>query len=169
MEAKMQTQIPSALARTTPLTDQPSDGGAVRRTALAALVASVTNLAVFEAAHMLWRVPGEFSMFGLWSVLIATCLVALLAGGTAALLTRVTRRARPIFLALATLGTAISLVGPFQAMRGAIPGMPTATLSTGAAMLALHLLTGGVIAALVLPRLTDGGGSDVRNCARYYV
>ncbi len=66
-----------------------------------------------------------------------------------ALLAYLTRRAVPIFVAAALAFTLLSLMGPLQAMAGAMPGMPVATTATGITMIVMHLVTGGIIAGLL--------------------
>lgn len=145
----------------TALRSKPSEiEGAPRRTfadfavtaALAALLASVIDLVVFWVARWLWDVPAGFSALNPLSIVIVATVGSVVAAVGLIVLVRVMRRARSVFLVLLTLVTLLSLAGPLQALRGGIPNMPPATVATGVTMMFMHLLTGGLIAAVLLVR-----------------
>jgi hypothetical protein len=121
----------------------------VRRTAVAAIVASVADLAVFAAAHGFWGVPGGFGMLNPGSIVVVALAATVIAGAGRAVFRKFTRRARAVFLVALVVATGLSLAGPMQAMAGAIPGMPRASFATGVTMVVLHLVTASVIAGFL--------------------
>lgn len=123
-----------------------------RAAALTAVAAAVANLAVYFASGALWGVPGGFSALNPGSVVATSVVGVVVAALGLVVLARITRRAIPIFMVAAAALTLLSLMGPFQAMVGAMPGMPPATTATGVTMILLHLITGGIIARLLPAR-----------------
>jgi len=128
----------------------------VRRTLVAAVVASAVDLMLFGAANIGWGVPEKFSMLNPVAIVVTTVIAATIAGAGFGVLTRVTHRATPVFRIAMAAVAVLSLAGPRQAMAGAIPGLPRATLATGVTMIALHVLTAGII-AVTIPRPTTRG------------
>ncbi|MGH2355922.1 MAG: DUF6069 family protein [Chloroflexota bacterium] len=118
-----------------------------RSVVLAAITAVAANLLVYFLAGALWGVPGEFVALNPVSIVVTSVGGVAIAALGLAVLARLTRKAIPIFAAAAGVVTLLSLMGPFQAMAGAMPGLPAATTATGITMLLLHILTGGIIAA----------------------
>jgi hypothetical protein len=121
-------------------------------TFLAACAASALDLVVFSVAGALWNVPGPFTMLSPASAVVAATIGAVIAGVGLFVLGRLVRNPAPIFTGLIATATLLSLAGPLSAMSGKVPGMLPATTATGVTMIAMHLLTGGVIAAILLRR-----------------
>lgn len=124
-----------------------------RAAMLTIIVTAVADLVVYFVARALWGVPGEYAAFfnpiaivaaAVMSVVVATIGLAILA--------RLTRRPLRIFIPVAVVVTLLSLAGPLQALGGMMPGMPPATIATAMAMVAMHFITGGVIAGLLPAR-----------------
>ena len=134
-------------------TEAIAPGRLPRAAGLAGVVAVVTDLVVYFVARALWGVPGEYATFFNPIAIVATAAagVAVAAVGLA-ILARLTRRPLRIFVPAAVVVTLLSLAGPLQALAGAMPGMPPATAATGMTMVAMHLVTGGVIAGLLPTR-----------------
>jgi hypothetical protein len=120
----------------------------VRRTGIAAVVASVADLLVFATARAIWGVPHGFVMLNPLSIIVAVVIGAALAGAGIVILQRVTRHVHRVFIVTLAIAAVLSLAGPYQAMAGAIPGLPRATIPTVATMIVLHLLTAVVIASV---------------------
>lgn len=127
-------------------------GQLVVATLVAACAASALDLAVFTLAGALWDVPATFVMLAPASIVVAATVGSFVAGLGVFALRRLSRKPIPIFAGSLGAMTLLSLTGPFMAMAGQIPGMPHATIATGATMVALHLVTGGVMAAMLLRR-----------------
>ena len=124
-----------------------------RAAGLASVVAVVADLVVYFVARALWGVPGEYAAFFNPIAIVATVLVGVVIAVVGlAILARLTRRPLRIFVPAAVVVTLLSLAGPLQALAGAMPGFPAATTATGLAMVAMHLVTGGVIAGLLPAR-----------------
>lgn len=161
----MQTNLPSLSGRAA--TGQPPMdartktiplGLLARAAVVTALVALVSVLIVYVAAGPL-GVPGDYApFFNPATILISVLVSVILATAGLAVLGRVTRRAGTYFRGAAVALTLLSLGGPVQALAGAMPGLAAATAATGAAMIAMHLITGGAIASL-LPALARGGSA----------
>lgn len=125
-------------------------GGLLRAAALSMVVAVVADLAVYFVARALWGVPGEYAAFFTPIAIVATAAVGVVIAAVGlAILGRLTRRPLRIFVPAAVVVTLLSLVGPLQALAGAMPGFPAATTATGMTMIAMHVITGGVIAGLL--------------------
>lgn len=127
-------------------------GSVLRAAVLAAVAVGAANLLVYVVAAAGWGVPGGFTMFTPITITVTSAGGVVIAAVGLVVLVRLTRRAVPIFVAVAVGVTLLSLLGPVQAMGGALPGMPPASTATGITMILLHVLTGGMIAGL-LPRL----------------
>jgi Family of unknown function (DUF6069) len=159
-EAQMQTQS------RTPISAPPENNNDVvkveprapnirrlpRAAALTAVAAVLADLAFYATAGQVWGVPNGFAMLNPIAIVVTVLGGVLLAAIGLAVLARLTPRAVAIFVALAIVVTAVSLIGPLQAMAGAMPGTPPATTATGMSMIVMHLVTGGIIAGL-LPAL----------------
>lgn len=134
-----------------------ADGGAgtiavkrlPRAVALTAGAAVIADLLVYVVASASWGVPSGFAMLSPVSIVVVAFGGVVVAGIGLAALARLTRRASIIFLGVAVIFTLFSLIGPLQALAGAMPGVPAVTPATGATMIVLHLLTGGIIAGLL--------------------
>lgn len=127
-------------------------GGLARAIALAALAAAAVDLLVFGIARASWGVPAGFTALNPASITIAAVAGAVVGGVALYLFVRFTGHAIAVFVASSATVTLLSLGGPLQAMAGAMPGQPAATTATGATMIALHILTAVIIAAVLLSR-----------------
>jgi hypothetical protein len=137
--------------------EQPADtqpgaiafGRLARAAAVTAVAAIAGDLLIYFVGG-LWGVPGEYAAFFNPATIVVSVLagVAVAAGGLA-VLSRLSRRGEAIFRVAAAALTLLSLAGPVQALAGAMPGFAAATLATGVAMIAMHLITGGAIAVLL--------------------
>lgn len=148
----MRTQHAPQLDSPAPVAPAASGGAASitfrnlpRAAALTAVGAAAIDLLVYFAAGAIWAVPGRFTALNPLSIVVASVLGVAVAAVGLAVLARLTRRALSIFTVAGVVVTLVSLAGPFQAMAGAMSGMPQATTATGITMLALHILTGGMI------------------------
>jgi hypothetical protein len=154
MLAKLSSQPRPALAGQRVADAGASAGGGVpRAAALAGVVAVAADLAVYFVARAFWAVPGAYAASFNPRAIVATVVVGVVIAAVGlALLARLARRPLRIFVPGAVAVTLLSLGGPLQALAGAMPGFPAATTATGMTMIAMHLITGGVIAGL-LPAL----------------
>lgn len=158
----MQTNVPSSpghVAAGQPAADAGTKaipfGRLARAAVMTALVALVCDLIVYVAGGP-WGVPGDYApFFNPVMILVSVLIGVVLATFGLAVLSRVTHRADTFFRWAAVALTLLSLAGPVQALAGAMPGIAAATAATGAAMIAMHLITGGAIAGL-LPALARG-------------
>lgn len=117
--------------------------------ALTAGAVVLADLVVYFVAAALWDVPGEFRALTPLAIIATAVSGVVVATAGLIVLARLTRKAVPIFVAAAIVVTLLSLVGPVQALAGAMPGMPRPTTATGITMIVLHLLTGGITAGLL--------------------
>ncbi|MPZ12924.1 MAG: hypothetical protein GEU73_00595 [Chloroflexi bacterium] len=124
-------------------------GRLLRAAALTAAAVAGADIVVYVVAAALWGVPSGFSALNPGSIIMTSVGGVVVAAVGLAALARLTRLAVPLFVAVAAVVTLLSLTGPFQAMAGAMPGLPPATTPTGITMIVLHVFTGGLIAVLL--------------------
>ena len=151
----MQAQMPTGLSGPSRSATEDTIGAAgpgdfLRAAALTAVAAVVADLAVFFVAAARSDVPGDLgAMFNPVMIVVAAVVGVVVATIGLAVLVRVSSRPTQIFTTAAVVLTLLSLAAPVQALAGAMPGMPAATTATGVSMIAMHLITGGLIAGLL--------------------
>jgi uncharacterized protein DUF6069 len=118
---------------------------------ITALAATAANLLLFLTS-LPFEVPGDFSMLQP-AYIVGSTLVGV-AGATLvfAAIARFARRPVAMFRVVAVVFLLVSLVGPFQALTGTMPGFAAVNAQTFIAMALMHIIT-GALCIIVLPAL----------------
>ena len=124
----------------------------LQATVIAAILAVVIDLIIYELAVAIWNVPGDFTGINAAMVIVVPIVAMIVAAIGLIIINRFSQRALSVFTVLAVVVTILSLSSPISAMSGGMSSAGTASHSTGATMIALHLITGAII-AFVLPSL----------------